>query len=227
VIRPFAAHLFDRLRVIDDQAFRSAAMNMAIDEALFEEASLPTLRFYGWDHRALSFGYFGKLSDVAQFAKDHDIARRWTGGGIVFHGNDLTYSLVIPAGMESSAISPRQTYTAVHSALRDALRKAGHGAELAEKDSPLDSEACFERPVLADVMMAGRKVAGAAQRRTRRGLLQQGSIQHVNIVEGFAVDFADRLAPHCDSKSLSEDVLARAGEIAKSKYVTPAWLERR
>jgi lipoate-protein ligase A len=227
VIRPDALHLFDRLRVLNDHDFRRAAENMAIDEALLEQATLPTLRFYRWDHRALSFGYFGKVSEVAQFAGDHDIVRRWTGGGIVFHGDDLTYAMVIPVATGSPAPSPRHLYRLVHRALCNALKDSGHGAELAEADSLLDSAACFERPVHADVMLANRKIAGAAQRRTRRGLLQQGSIQNVDLAEGFADDFAARLGRQCEPQAFSKNLIARAVEIAQSKYASPAWLSRR
>jgi lipoate-protein ligase A len=88
--------LFGALNVYHDIASRSAALNMAIDEALLEHASLPSIRFYKWDHPALSFGYFGGFADVANYAPERDLVRRWTGGGIVFHGDDLTYSIVIP-----------------------------------------------------------------------------------------------------------------------------------
>ena len=70
---------------------------MAIDEALLQAAEVPTSRFYRWDHLALSFGYFGKFTEVASSFQKRDLVRRWTGGGIDFHGDDLTYSLVIPA----------------------------------------------------------------------------------------------------------------------------------
>src|SRR5262249_46055918 len=81
------------LTVCHDYNPRSAAMNMAIDEALLESATIPTIRFYGWHSPALSFGYFGRFSDVAIYAADRDLVRRWTGGGIVLHGDDLTYSV--------------------------------------------------------------------------------------------------------------------------------------
>src|SRR5436309_3426753 len=57
--------LFDSLIVYHDIASRSAALNMAIDEALLETAEIATVRFYKWDHPALSFGYFGKFTEVA------------------------------------------------------------------------------------------------------------------------------------------------------------------
>ena len=53
--------LFERLLVYEDRAPVSAAMNMAIDEALLEHCTCPALRFYGWRGPSLSFGYFGNL----------------------------------------------------------------------------------------------------------------------------------------------------------------------
>ena len=95
--------LFGRLQVCHGVSRHSAAMNMAIDEALLETAVGPTIRFYRWRSPALSFGYFGKFSDVAVYTAERDLVRRWTGGGIVFHGDDLTYSVVIPANDPASA----------------------------------------------------------------------------------------------------------------------------
>ena len=80
--------IFTSLEIYHDIDSRSAALNMAIDEALFETAAIPSIRFYKWDHPALSFGYSGKFGDVANRATERDIVRRWTGGGIVLHGED-------------------------------------------------------------------------------------------------------------------------------------------
>src|SRR5437764_14717369 len=90
---------------------------MAIDEALLETAVLPTIRFYRWRSPALSFGYFGKFSDVAIYAAERDLVRRWTGGGIVFHGDDLTYSSVVPASSPVFAESSIAIYGKIHRAL--------------------------------------------------------------------------------------------------------------
>ena len=46
-------------------------------------------------------------------------------------------------------------------------------------------------------MMDGRKIAGAAQRRTRRGLLQQGSIQGITMKTDLAQKFAQALSANC------------------------------
>ena len=216
--------LFSSLRVLRDVDSRSGAMNMSIDEALLETASEPTIRFYRWDHAALSFGYFGEFSEVANQESEREIVRRWTGGGIVFHGNDLTYSIVIPSSDPAFAESSKSIYEKTHRAIQSAL---GSDAQLASIASPKISESCFANPVQADVLLNGRKVAGASQRRTRRGLLQQGSIQNVHLGNGFADEFANKLCRKCRAEKLNNGVLARAREIAKEKYSTTAWLGRR
>src|SRR6476661_2241308 len=110
--------LFGRLQVCHDVSPHAAATNMAIDEALLERAVVPTVRFYRWRSPALSFGYFGKLTDVAIHAAERDLVRRWTGGGIVFHGNDLTYSIVIPAQDPVFDQSSIAIYEKIHRTLR-------------------------------------------------------------------------------------------------------------
>src|SRR5438445_11799221 len=96
---------------------------MAMDEALLEIATGPVIRFYKWDHPALSFGYFGKFAVVATHAAERDLVRRWTGGGIVFHGDDLTYSIVIPVSSGFFAESAKRIYVSLHPALCPALKE--------------------------------------------------------------------------------------------------------
>jgi lipoate-protein ligase A len=230
--------IFAMLDVYQDATSRTAAMNMAIDEALLERVTQPSIRSYRWDHPALSFGYSGKFSDVSSYEVERDVVRRWTGGGIVFHGDDLTYSIFIPGNDPLFAKSPMSIYENIHQAIREALAASGQRAELAEgRDAALrrprtaqhavPTNACFANPVTADVMVNGQKVAGAAQRRTRRGLLQQGSIQQVVLAKDFEMRFVDHLAKECVVQKLSDAILARASEIAARKYGTEAWLRKR
>jgi lipoyl(octanoyl) transferase len=226
---------FAALNVYHDLAPRSAAMNMAIDQALLESAAAPSIRFYRWESPALSFGYFARFADVADKASERDLVRRWTGGGIVFHGEDLTYSVVIPANDPVFAESSMSIYENVHCALRKALVANGQRAELALAASVVDAGTeivdrgytCFANPVRADVTIDGRKVAGAAQRRTRAGLLQQGSVQYVDLGNGLAERFAQGLSEARCEKSLNKSLIERAEEIAEQKYGTDSWLRRR
>ena len=229
--------LFGALQVYCDDAPRSAAMNMAVDEALLECAADPTIRFYQWDHPAISFGYFGRYGDVASHQERCDLVRRWTGGGIVFHGEDLTYSLVIPQRTSAFAKSSLVIYEDVHRALCDALVANAVTAELVsvaalyerrnELNPAVNANACFANPVRADILVEGQKVAGAAQRRSRLGLLQQGSIQHVELPKGFKDKFAANLSADCRYQPLNGALLERAKVIADRKYATPSWLHRR
>ena len=227
--------LFAHLTIYHDEVPHSAAMNMAIDEALLETATIPTIRFYRWRSPALSFGYFGKFPDVAIYAAERDVVRRWTGGGIVFHGDDLTYSIVIPASDPMLDESSIVIYEKIHRALAEALNRSCRRAELVgsarcadrtpQRGVPTDN--CFANPVRADVMIDGRKIAGAAQRRTRRGLLQQGSIQGFSMKTDLAQKFAQALSTNCSEFEVTEEIFRRARELAQQKYGSDSWLNKR
>jgi lipoate-protein ligase A len=227
--------LFAELDIYRDSAWRSAALNMAIDEALLERTKIPSIRFYRWKSPALSFGYFGNFADVAEHRTKRDLVRRWTGGGIVLHGDDLTYSIVIPATDPAFSESAMSIYENVHRALCNALVSTGQRAYVAGgvdpgagvSDAGYSRHLCFTNPVRADVMVNGQKVAGAAQRRTRGGLLQQGSVQYVDLGNGLAERFARELSQACVEGKISSELLDRAEKIAGKKYATEAWLRRR
>jgi lipoyl(octanoyl) transferase len=248
--------LFADLTIYHDERPHSGAMNMAIDEALLETAAVPIIRCYRWRSPALSFGYFGQFSDVAIYAAERDLVRRWTGGGIVFHGDDLTYSIVIPANDPVFDESSNAIYEKIHRALCGALAAGGQDAELASVTALCERRKsrkgdlqiaqrrtgdrrsletaicdrgynCFANPVRADVMMDGRKIAGAAQRRTRRGLLQQGSIQSITMKANLAQKFAQALSVNCSESEVNAQIFQRAQELAQQKYGSDFWLRKR
>ena len=213
-------------------------MNMAIDEALLESAAVPSIRFYGWRSPTLSFGYFGRFSDVTIYASERDLIRRWTGGGIVFHGDDLTYSIVLRSSDPAFRESSMMIYEKIHRALADTLNGIGEQAVVAGGGDAggvsatntavtASGDNCFANPVPADVMVDGRKVAGAAQRRTRRGLLQQGSIQGVAVTTDFAQRFARSLSANRSQFRIDEEILKRARELVEQKYGSDSWLHKR
>jgi lipoyl(octanoyl) transferase len=230
--------LFGTLKVCHDVSPHSAAMNMSIDEVLLETAVVPTVRFYRWRSPALSFGYFGRFSHVAIYASERDLVRRWTGGGIVLHGDDLAYSIVIPASDSVFHESSIVIYEKIHRALAGALNGVGEHAVVAGDVDAFELRVgtraaasgtgynCFANPVRADVMMDGRKIAGAAQRRTRRGLLQQGSIQGVAVKTDLAQKFSQALSASCREFEINEEIFQRARELAHQKYGTESWLKK-
>jgi lipoyl(octanoyl) transferase len=219
--------LLGALEVYHDDIPRSAAMNMAVDEALLGSATFPMLRFYRWRDPALSFGYFGSYAEVADQRGEREIVRRWTGGGVVPHGADLTYSVIIPASHPFFARTSLAIYSDLHDAIREALNENGIAAILANAVSPKISEECFANAVRADVISQGQKIAGAAHRRSRAGLLHQGSIQKADLPDRFRNDLARAICDRFEDKSLSTEVIDRALGIAQTKYATAEWLMRR
>jgi lipoyl(octanoyl) transferase len=219
--------MLEALHVYRDREPQSAALNMAVDEALLEDTATPILRFYRWRLPSLSFGYFGLYAEVADQSEEREIVRRWTGGGIVPHGDDVTYSVIIPSSHPLFVKSSSEIYAALHDAIRGALDANGVRATLANTAAPKVSEDCFANAVRADVMSNGQKIAGAAHRRSRAGLLHQGSIQQPDLPERFRSDLAQALCERYETRTLTPELMERAERIAAKKYGTTEWLTRR
>lgn len=213
--------------MIDNATPDSAALNMAIDEALLQTTRIPLLRFYRWSEPSVSFGYFGRFDEAQEFARGRVLVRRWTGGGIVPHGDDLTYSVIIPASDLASRFSSGEIYRMVHHAIARSLRAVGIQTSLAQNAAPKISDSCFANPVLADVIEAGHKIAGAAHRKTREGLLHQGSIQRRNLGQRFHEKLARSLSSEVRAWQPTANLIEMGKKLAAEKYATEAWLRRR
>ena len=212
----------DRLDFINGGMDRGAAFHMAVDEALLFTASHPTLRCYRWSRPAFTFGYFVPWSRVECFSGDR--VRRWTGGGIVEHGQDLTYSFILPASALASAA--KQIYYSLHQAITELLCEDGHSAEQSDADDETASDSCFEKAMVYDVKIGRMKVAGSAMRRNRQGVLLQGSIQNVQLKPGFGGRFAGRLAKDFQVVAVSSLTIEAAARIAKERYGSLEWNRR-
>src|SRR5438270_6467081 len=103
-------------------------MNMALDEVLWVTGIAPRIRFYQWDHPAVSFGYFGRYEDVAHHNDQQELVRRCTGGGVVFHGQDLTYAVIVPSSALLNQMPAVSIYHLVHQAIQHALGQCGIAA---------------------------------------------------------------------------------------------------
>jgi len=165
-------------RVIPYQE-NDAFFNMAIDEAVSEAVgsgeSPATIRFYGWNPRAVSIGYFQSLArevDLAECRREGvDVVRRRTGGGAVFHDSEITYSIIGPESMFPKDIIA--SYKEVCGALIDALGTLGINAEF----KPIN-----------DITVGGKKISGNAQTRRAGVLLQHGTLLYeVDVERMFSV----------------------------------------
>lgn len=223
--------MLKRLLLWMDPVARSGPEAMAVDEWLWETAREPVLRVYEWQGAWGSIGCFGRISAARAALPGLDWVRRWTGGGTVDHRNDWTYTLIVPAGEQLAQAKGADSYCIIHKALGEALAAEGLGACLAGTTAPAESGLCFQQPVEHDLLASqGGKLAGAGQRRTRSGLLHQGSV-------AAAVSDADRsllrarrlataLADEISEISLDPSAADLHPRIAL-RYGNPEWTERR
>ncbi|MBP2018419.1 lipoate-protein ligase A [Symbiobacterium terraclitae] len=172
-----------------DTGHRPGPENMAIDEAIARAHARgevpPTLRFYGWAPPAVSIGYFqSMLKEVdldAVRASGYGYVRRPTGGRLIFHHMELTYSVVVREELLPGGVI--ETYREISRGLLAGLAELGVAAELSggERD-PRRADpggfhtACFDTASAYELQVGGRKLAGSAQTRRDGVILQHGSI---------------------------------------------------
>ncbi len=231
----------DRREVWDlwlDEA-RSPALNMAIDDLLLQTAAergRPLVRLYQWDRACVSFGC---LQDWQAVAAAPAAVRRPTGGGVVDHAADVTYSAAVAAGHWLLRLEREDSYACFNRAVVRGLATLGLTAQLTGDRIPAAVDrrtmACFTHPTRYDVMLGPVKVAGAAQRRRREGLLHQGSIlltplggaTREQVAEALLAALAAELAADLRPFQPDDAWLAQARALAADLYATPAWNRRR
>ena len=205
---------------------------MATDEAVLESAATfatPVLRFYGWSEPAASFGYFQRYREIERLTQLRPLVRRPTGGGLVPHDADWTYSLIFPPSDPWYSLKAIESYHRVHAWIQQAFARAGFSAHLAPETVPAGVGQCFVGAEQFDVIWKNQKIAGAAQRRTRQGLLIQGSIQPP---PGIArVDwekaFLEVSGVVWEPLALDQKFEQHVQELAANKYSSAAYNQRR
>jgi len=175
----------------------SGVENMAIGEVLllfFDPASSrPVLRLYGWQPAALSLGRFQKAADDLDLercrADQLSVVRRITGGGAIYHRDELTYSIICSPQQIPPAASVKDSFRVLTSFLLGVYRAFGLQADYAVDLAPAGSRLgertplCFAGTESYDIMVNGRKLGGNAQRRSRGVIFQHGSIPLHNRVQ--------------------------------------------
>ena len=226
--------MFEELDVLlPDEAF-DGPMQMALDETLLRNVVRTTLRIYQWEAPCVSFGYFQKYSEVKATHPFLPLVRRWTGGGTVEHGWDLTFSLMVPQGVTSRELSPAQFYKILHHALAEAITRFSRmEITIAGDREILSGPACFTSPARDDLMWRGKKILGGAQRRSDGALLYQGSMQGCDEIMGIKKtaflyeDFANSLSNRVNQALLSQTIKREASDLAQQRYRSEGWNTRR
>jgi lipoate-protein ligase A len=237
-------------RLIFDEPARGS-WNMAVDEALLRTSSdmesevtgKVVLRFYQWAEPTLSLGYFQASGDRAlhEPTRGLPVVRRSTGGGAIVHDHELTYSFVHP--IQDRFSDESQSFVRrIHSALISAL------SNVFGPKSP-EPFLCFARRSKLDILLDRHKIAGSAQRRHQRAMLQHGSIllsksahaatlPGVNDLSGKALtgrEVADALARQVEAdfplrlvdSQLAAVETAAAAEIERERFANQDWTRRR
>ena len=173
-----------------DTGHMDGASNMAIDEALLDSfdpgRSTPVLRLYGWNPPALSFGRFqdaGKVLDLERCrANSVTVVQRITGGGVIYHADELTYAIVCAPRHLPGETTVKESFRYLTGFLLTFYRELGLPAAYAA-DVPVDmsrlgkrTPLCFAGRESYDILIGGRKIGGNAQRRLRKAVFQHGSI---------------------------------------------------
>lgn len=221
--------MFDRLILHFDPVPHDGAWNMAADQAWLEHGTDAVLRVYRWERPTVTIGYAQSLAKLAGALPGWPVVRRWTGGGVVLHENDFTYSIIVPGGHPWVETRPLDSYRMIHDSLAKALVSAGCGScRLAGPEDLIENPFCFVAPALHDVVHGRVKIAGAGQRRGKLGLLHQGSVQNVPIEDDFWPRWAAHLATSVLIEAdMPETMRARAGELKTKRYGLVSWLEER
>lgn len=223
---------------------------MAVDFLLLQRYPNETLsrfRHYDWRTPAFTFGYGQKIISIREqipSGETFDLCRRPTGGGLVDHRDDWTYALVIPRGHPLEELRATLSYRAVHEALAETLRAQTVAAVVKSVIDPAEEATagvCFERAELYDVVdeRTGAKIAGAAQKRNKHGLLLQGSIARAAACtsassaidwDRFETDFVAALGRTLDTPAESvpwPDFNEQEVSGLTEQYASTEWIERR
>jgi lipoate-protein ligase A len=159
-----------------------ASFHMQKDKELIEDGGDSTLlRFYEWDSFCITTGIFIEPEEFVDLKKCSErgveIAKRPTGGGLLFHGFDLPFTLFFPASHPLCALSVERACEKINKTILKALspwllpEKSKHEASRGKR-----CELCMAQKTPFDLLWSGYKIGGCAQRKTKRGLLHQVSL---------------------------------------------------
>lgn len=217
--------MFNHLLLWNDPVARDGPAQMACDEVLLEAATEPVLRVFRWTRPWVSAGYFVPWQTACLKRPDLPVCRRWTGGGLVVHDGDFTFSLAAPRKEPWARLRAQESYLRLHEVLTEVLRKVSPDISLSDTAEPAGQD-CFAGPVRHDLLLHGKKIAGGAQRRTKRGLLHQGTIQGTRLAAGFPPLLAAALAGRMEEWTVPDGFEEKTARLTAGKYAREEFLRR-
>lgn len=213
--------------------------NMACDEVMCEMLPAPfILRFYRWKSNGITFGFSQRFKNVISTLDDkrktYNITRRPTGGGIVIHEDDLTFSFIF---LSESDFNPIKTYNMLHSAIYGVYKEKGVEVtpvnacnSLYDTNNPVME--CFKKPVDMDLVVGEKKVLGGALRKFSDYMLYQASLQFENAryssLHRDVIKTAFERLFNISFKTFNIDdkLMDKINEKAAKKYASDDWIKR-
>ncbi|MFI5231268.1 MAG: biotin/lipoate A/B protein ligase family protein [Gemmatimonadales bacterium] len=171
-----------RWRFLDSGGL-DGAEQMALDAGLMDRARATgeaVLRVYEWPQPTLSFGrhesVLGRFLPATLAREQVAAVRRPTGGRVLMHHREVTYSVTAPADEDERL---KESYARINAILVAAIATLGAAVSEAPATTPPrrpGGAACFAEPSAGELVVGGRKLVGSAQLREGGALLQHGSI---------------------------------------------------
>jgi lipoate-protein ligase A len=232
-------------------AFTAMAIDEAVSESVASGKSDPTIRFWRWKPSAVSIGYFQSMNDEVDThaCKEAgvDVVRRRTGGGAVYHDYDgeITYSVVgqeniFPAGIRESyqqicgwvvsglgRLGIDAQFVPINDIVAGGKKISGnaqtrrggvllqHGTVLHD----LDVKKMFSLLKISQEKISDKMIKAVEDRVTRVLDHKQVSIEETYkaLLDGFTQN------KEWGMGELTQDELARAKELANSRYRDEKW----
>ena len=160
----------------------SSKINSNIDKALFKafkNDSFPILRLYSWED-CITFGAGQSIDDYEKLQSDYknNVSKRLTGGGVLFHGHDISYTILLnPNTIENRDV--KETYFFICQFLLKFYENFGLKPKFAKDEESIvlsKSPFCQVGFEAYDIIIDGKKIGGNAQKRAKNCILQHGSI---------------------------------------------------
>mgnify|MGYP000250470083 CR=1 FL=1 len=215
---------------------------MAADEYFCE--TMPRkylLRFYNWQSGGVTFGYSQRYSTVITRLKKEKKeglppVRRPTGGGIVYHENDLTFSFIFH--YPCVTFNPRRIYFLLHNAIKREYGKSVLNFDISSDktenyNTNFPAMECFKKPVEMDLLSEGKKALGGALRKFADYMLYQASLQTAEVRKNadfhkktIAKAFANEFNIIWEEKKMAGEEMEKVLQIKEMKYMTKSWNRR-
>jgi lipoate-protein ligase A len=208
-----------------DDVPRNVAMNMALDEMLFNEFDSPILRIYYWDGSYTTIGYFQEARNISV----PGFVRRFTGGLTVDHNSDISYCFIVSSDFWN-VYDHCRSYRNIHLVLQKVLQRFGVNSVILNKKVGCVNSVCVQTFCENDLIFCGRKIVGSCSRRRGSKLIIQGSI-HINLGnisrKKFSKEFASGMAKfirvRTKSSNFSVEDIKCANKIIDEKYSSSKW----